>query len=1219
MRSALGVVAWFGVLAMPGAWAVEWTADGGALTARTPAYALELDARTGAPRTLRLADKPAATFGDAGWWRLTFEDGKGLCAADCQAGVERKGEELVCTYTAPQAKVTLTVRLAERHFDLAARVEVSDSPATRLALPAQVVFAPESLNAAYFPCELGRALTPAFFARQTGLAKGNCRMRSIGGKGAEAVGASPAKMDDYGSPAQPVTVTTAGREWLGTYAAGLEAWKARSPRTPADPADVVLLETPQGALLSLQTVDGGWGYFIRWGGVFDTPDDHERVRRASVGAAAALAARPVAAGGKIQPPAEKLGKPRREVLPRAAGLVAFDELGLGSTADWAKALRSLGGSVKLLATPAEVLATLKSGECWLIANPYPELLPATADGMQDMAAAIRAFVANGGVWLHTGGYPFYYVIEPRPHRSLEETYPPAFSDFLHLDTQPGQVSVYGVQKPEDIFVPASLLARGGEAGGEIAREWLTWVEPGKPWNSPTVRVTVGAPVPETVREYGRANRFERPLAEKIKPDVLERLKRGLLVKYEGGLREQTAAAKLLSKNALIHTSNYLHGGFDKQYPDHVPPHPRYGTAEEFAAFIKAVRDSGRLFMPYTNPTWWCDDPPGPTFVRHGDAPLLKDRQGRRVKEQYARNYGWSLCAFHPAALEAEKTILKQFTEEYPVDVLFQDQIGARGPQYDFNPASPAPYAYIQGMIDIAKRDSAAVPLSTENGFDAILNWETQYCGITWGLVRTEHRPEWAQTWQERYPAEVWRFAPLALWLAHDKALFAHHDLGQFVTNREVLSWTLALGYQLSLVTTPQALAHPEGRQWLDWLAALQETLGPLYLGAALTRWEEPAPGVYRAEYGRLALLANTTARPYRFDEQTTLSPHGFLALAPKEGIAAGWLDRYKGRDYPEGLAFVREAGRLAVYMPEGSEIAVPSARAVRFKGKDLPIEALGGGVRVRLPRVGEREGIPDDLAGRAPRDREKPPRFVGVLDVPWMSPSWTTITPQQWVEGLSARLKETPLEARRLTTLDELKEALKRPREYLAVVNPYGESFPAAGPGAWGKTLKAVAEYCRNGGTWFETAGYPFYYALHSADGKTGAKEFVGGAAGLAALGLPAPESPEEALPVPLKVTALGEKWLGAGLAGELNGKEALVNRPFPAGRGHVLVESENGGWLTGMQPGGWGWFWRLGGGAPPAAAAIPAVAGVCLHLYSSPPAVEPEPGKRWVYELKVE
>jgi hypothetical protein len=58
---------------------------------------------------------------------------------------------------------------------------------------------------------------------------------------------------------------------------------------------------------------------------------------------------------------------------------------------------------------------------------------------------------------------------------------------------------------------------------------------------------------------------------------------------------------------------------------------------------------------------------------------------------------------------------------------------------------------------------------------------------------------------------------------------------------------------------------------------------------------------------------------------------------------------------------------------------------------------------------------------------------------------------------------------------------------------------------------------------------------------------------------------------------------------------------------------------LTGMQPGGWGWFWRLGGGAPPVEAAIPAVAGVCLHLCNSPPAVEPEAGKRWVYELTVE
>ncbi len=49
---------------------------------------------------------------------------------------------------------------------------------------------------------------------------------------------------------------------------------------------------------------------------------------------------------------------------------------------------------------------------------------------------------------------------------------------------------------------------------------------------------------------------------------------------------------------------------------------------------------------------------------------------------------------------------------------------------------------------------------------------------------------------------------------HDKAIFPHHDLGQFVTNDRVLSWTLGIG-QPRYRATPEMLAQDEHAQWLD--------------------------------------------------------------------------------------------------------------------------------------------------------------------------------------------------------------------------------------------------------------------------------------------------------------------------------------------------------------------------------------------------------------------
>jgi len=359
--------------------------------------------------------------------------------------------------------------------------------------------------------------------------------------------------------------------------------------------------------------------------------------------------------------------------------------------------------------------------------------------------------------------------------------------------------------------------------------------------------------------------------------------------------------------------DYLHGGFDKQYPDHLPPNPSHGTPDEFAALITATHAAGDLFMPYTNPTWWCDGPPGPTLIEHGHAPLLVDRHGNNVKEVYGANFGWSLCAFHPAALAAEKSILTSFTTDYPVDVLFQDQIGARSPAYDFNPASPTPNSYTEGMRGIALRDSKLVPLGTENGFDAVMNPETQFCGVCWGLIPTQYGPDWVHLWRNRFAQGTWDFTPLALYLAHDKNIFTMHDLGQFVTNRETLAWTTVLGYELSARTSTNELsAHPDD-PWLPWLAALQKTFGPGIIGQPLTSWEELKPGVYRARYGTTAVTSNTTEGPVDIDARTSLPSFGFLIEDPVHKTTGGTVTKLEGKPSPARLDFIDIAGKRTTF------------------------------------------------------------------------------------------------------------------------------------------------------------------------------------------------------------------------------------------------------------------------------------------------------------------
>jgi len=234
------------------------------------------------------------------------------------------------------------------------------------------------------------------------------------------------------------------------------------------------------------------------------------------------------------------------------------------------------------------------------------------------------------------------------------------------------------------------------------------------------------------------------MSEKAPGELLDKLKRCVLLKVTThDLKQSARIAREVPHPVLFHIADYLRGGFDKQYPDHLPPNPRVGTPEDLRRLVDACRGNGHLFMPYTNPTWWCVNPKGPTFESVGDAPLSRDLDGNTYAERYgsATTQGYSVCAWHPAVRRANETIRRQFTEQYPVDLLFQDQVGARGTKWDTNPAASHPGAYLEGIHRIARVDSQFVPLGTEDGHDRLINSETLFFGDPQPLGRSRDHCE----------------------------------------------------------------------------------------------------------------------------------------------------------------------------------------------------------------------------------------------------------------------------------------------------------------------------------------------------------------------------------------------------------------------------------------------------------------------------------------------
>ncbi|MCX7016503.1 MAG: hypothetical protein NTW86_28760, partial [Candidatus Sumerlaeota bacterium] len=72
---------------------------------------------------------------------------------------------------------------------------------------------------------------------------------------------------------------------------------------------------------------------------------------------------------------------------------------------------------------------------------------------------------------------------------------------------------------------------------------------------------------------------------------------------------------------------------------------------------------------------------------------------------------------------------------------------------------------------------------------------------------------------------------------------------------------------------------------------------------------------------------------------------------------------------------------------------------------------------------------------------------------------------------------------------------------------------------------------------------------------------------------------PVQDAPVPLRVTAQGQEWLGGEAAAPIARWKARANRCPQNGTFDLcLVESEHGPWLTGYHLGGTGWLFRFGG-----------------------------------------
>ncbi|MCF6172164.1 MAG: DUF6259 domain-containing protein, partial [Bacteroidales bacterium] len=400
--------------------------------------------------------------------------------------------------------------------------------------------------------------------------------------------------------------------------------------------------------------------------------------------------------------------------------------------------------------------------------------------------------------------------EARSYSTRYPGWPGVFSDFLSIRAGSGQFSMYGLTTElteipiidlgfvhDDDFLSASTY---------LKHDFNTFVSPNSNWESSPMRIRIGETHSQSIADLRTDNQINQlpSLSEKTtgKYTALSRspmLKVG--IKGVGGsqgfsnYRDFEALLPDLPSPSIFHLVEYNPGAFDENYPDFIPPDPNYGTIDDFAYLFDAVHQYGLLVMPYSNPTWWDDT--SPTVLNQlppltiNDIAVL-DKNGDPRCETYNGNAGFIASPYSPFVLTRLGELMDQLTVDLPGDLVFEDQIGARGGITDFNPAAPSPDSYFRGWLDYTKQNKEKL-LATEMGYDRLLEGEVAFCGSA--LLPWRVDDNFINAIGENNLA----FFPFTALLARDKVLFFQHNLAPetATTDLKTLTHIIAMGFNLT--------------------------------------------------------------------------------------------------------------------------------------------------------------------------------------------------------------------------------------------------------------------------------------------------------------------------------------------------------------------------------------------------------------------------------------
>ncbi|MDR0932553.1 MAG: LamG domain-containing protein [Victivallales bacterium] len=659
--------------------------------------------------------------------------------------------------------------------------------------------------------------------------------------------------------------------------------------------------------------------------------------------------------------------------------------------------KKFGIELRTVTNLADLRSVLSDGTVGTILNPYGNVFPSDdAANFGSDLDAVKNFVKKGGIWWEVGSRSFDTLLRKEYFASYDRQgrYPSAAADYACAEYGDNQtVALFGVQPTmrfpydkERAAIPKAYALRGEPTGATFVHQWVSWVDAKstRPWNSSHYRVSFKhSDAQQGIYAYEKTLELNRKLEDKVKPEVLKKLKNSMLINFwHDDAASDIRSCKILPKNNIAHFIGALASRFDANYPEHLPPSPHWGTYDDLRELIKVAHDNGHLIMPYTNTTWWLPHENGnlsPSMEKWKNdkkAVMAWTQAGSPMWRAGRTGQGWALNFYHPYVQEASLNVTKEFAK-LGCDMIFMDEMGGHPWTYNWNPAEPWPATALDGRISMCWDSSKVIPTATEEGHDRLLNFNTLFCGGTWKTFPNSQFE--SSRYVNQYRPADWQYWPAFLFIGHDKALFTIHDLNWRFVGFEDISLALGLGYKmkdyLSFKATPERLA------WSNFLDAIQKTVSKEYEGQKLLTFRYPLENtdlpyrnnlVYVEYANNVKMVCNQTSQeiplsqldlPFdpaemAFLKKQVLPPYGFY-VSTGNG-KCGYLNQ-NGNTFAFAMASEDNAYRASVInfsncktytLPDNEQWKAGEFNA--FPGK-MTVAKQDGEIALTLPVVGKED------------------------------------------------------------------------------------------------------------------------------------------------------------------------------------------------------------------------------------------------------------------------